>query len=166
MAATDKPYRNQQTLNVVFTGTGYVTGVTTADFGSGITVNTTTVNSATQLTANITITAAAAPGPRPATVTNPDGQFASLSNAFTYITQQVLSMNFVATSNGNSVAIGSTEITGYFPVSNWNNGTGTPGTKSNASPKARRNAGRTRSSWGTRSHLLAPITTPHPASTA
>src|SRR5207244_393153 len=60
-----------QTLDVVFTGTGYITGVTTVDFGAHITVNSTTAPGATQLTANITIAAAAAPGQRTATVTNP-----------------------------------------------------------------------------------------------
>src|SRR5439155_4260284 len=60
-----------QTLDIVFTGSGYISGVTTVGFGLNITVNSTTVNSATQLTANITISTAAATGSRTVTVTNP-----------------------------------------------------------------------------------------------
>ncbi len=62
-----------QTLNVVFTGTGFVDGASSVDVGAGITVNSTTVNSATQITANITITETAATGPRPFRVTNTPG---------------------------------------------------------------------------------------------
>src|SRR5262249_43600876 len=43
-----------QTLNVTFTGTNYLSGVTTVSFGANITVNTVTVNNSTSLTANIT----------------------------------------------------------------------------------------------------------------
>jgi len=74
-----------QTLDVVITGTGFATGVTSVNFGAGITVNTTTINSATQLTANINISPAAATGPRNAQVTNtpPGGGTATLTNGFT-----------------------------------------------------------------------------------
>src|SRR2546428_4357741 len=61
-----------QTLDVVFTGSDYISGVTTVDFGSNITVNSTTVTSTTSLTANITITATAPTGARTVTVTNPN----------------------------------------------------------------------------------------------
>jgi titin len=61
-----------QTLNVTITGT-YFTGAITVSFGSGITVNSFTVDSATQITANITIDAAATPGTRDVSVTTPQG---------------------------------------------------------------------------------------------
>ena len=51
--------------------------------GAGITVNSTTYVSATQLTANITIAAGAATGARNLTVTNGDGSTASAAGAFT-----------------------------------------------------------------------------------
>ena len=61
-----------QTLNVVFTGTNFVSGVSTVDFGGAdVLINTVTVNSATQLTANITIQSAAVMGPRDVSVVNP-----------------------------------------------------------------------------------------------
>src|SRR5207342_3004269 len=60
-----------QTLNVVLTGTGFISGTSTVNFsGTGITVNTTTVDSATQITANISIAASAALGNRNITVAN------------------------------------------------------------------------------------------------
>ncbi len=72
-----------QTLNgVIITGT-YLTGATSVSFGSGITVNSLDVNSPTQITANITINPAAAPGTRSITVTTPGGSSAPLANAFT-----------------------------------------------------------------------------------
>src|SRR6266545_18676 len=70
------------TLNVVITGSNFQSGAN-ASFGSGVLVNGTTFNSSTQLTANITIQANAAPGSRNVIVTNPDGRFATLSNGFT-----------------------------------------------------------------------------------
>ena len=64
-----------ETLDVVLTGqssgdyeTHFVSGVSVADFGEGITVNSTTVNSATQITANITIDSGADIGTRAVTV--------------------------------------------------------------------------------------------------
>ncbi|MCM0080611.1 hypothetical protein L4X63_03305 [Geomonas sp. Red32] len=60
-----------QTLNVGITGNGFVSGATSS-FGAGVTVNSTTYNSATSLTANVTIDPAATLGARTVTVTNPD----------------------------------------------------------------------------------------------
>jgi hypothetical protein len=60
----------QQTLAVVFTGSGFIAGVSSVNVGDGITVNGTAVDSDTQITANITITAAAAVGAREFSVTN------------------------------------------------------------------------------------------------
>src|SRR5205085_2332289 len=59
------------TLDVVFNGTNYISGVTTVSFGAKITINTVTVNTSIKLTANITIGSGAAVGPRNVSVTNP-----------------------------------------------------------------------------------------------
>ena len=59
-----------QTLDVVFTGANFISGVSSVSFGAGITVNSTTVNSATQITANITIAGTAATGTRSVSVIN------------------------------------------------------------------------------------------------
>ena len=59
----------------VIVGTGFLASLT-CNYGVGITVNSCTRNSATQATANITITAGV-------TVTNTDGQSGSLANGFT-----------------------------------------------------------------------------------
>src|SRR5882724_5557212 len=73
------------TLDVVFNGTNYLSGVTNVDFGANITVNTVTVNSGTGLTANITIGSGATVGPRNVSVTNsaPGAGTATLTNGFT-----------------------------------------------------------------------------------
>ena len=73
------------TANVVITGTGYLTGIGTngaVSFGDGITVNTLTRNSATKLTANISIDPSASVGSRDVTVTNPDGGSSICSGCF------------------------------------------------------------------------------------
>lgn len=70
-----------QTLTVTVNGTGLQAGAVVS-FGSGVTVNTTTLLSNTQISANITIAAQAAPGMRTVSVTNLDGQIASLPNGF------------------------------------------------------------------------------------
>jgi YVTN family beta-propeller protein len=71
-------------LNVALTGqtTHFVQGQSTASFGSGITVNGTTVTDATHATANITIPLNAQLGARDVTVTTGD-EVAGLVNAFT-----------------------------------------------------------------------------------
>jgi hypothetical protein len=72
-----------QTLLVTLTGTNFLYGATCSFGGAGVTVNTCAVNSTTQVTANITITANAAIGAGSVTITNPDTQSATLANAFT-----------------------------------------------------------------------------------
>jgi hypothetical protein len=59
-----------QTLDVVFTGTNFIRGASTPNFGAGVTVNAVNVSSSTSLTANITITASANAGLRNFAVTN------------------------------------------------------------------------------------------------
>lgn len=56
--------------NVVITGTGYASGASASFSGDGITVNQTTFQSATEVTANVSITAGASATARDITVTN------------------------------------------------------------------------------------------------
>lgn len=80
--ATPNSGAQAATATVVIAGTGFQSGATSS-FGSGITVNSTTFNSSTQLTANISIALAAALGSRTVTVTNLDGQSGSAVGGFT-----------------------------------------------------------------------------------
>ena len=75
--------KQNDTLNVAIAGTAtnFVQGVTTANFGSGITVNSLTVNSATLATANISIAPLAATGPHTVTLST-QGESASLAGGF------------------------------------------------------------------------------------
>ncbi|MDY6892832.1 MAG: hypothetical protein SVO26_03830, partial [Chloroflexota bacterium] len=69
------------TLDVTITGTN-LTGTSAVDFGAGITVNGFTVDDSNQITASITIDAAATVGTRDVSVTNPDGTD-TLTDGFT-----------------------------------------------------------------------------------
>ena len=71
-----------QTLGVSLSGTNFISSPV-CNFGTGITVNSCVTNSPTQITANITVAAGATTGPRNLSVTNSDGQGASLSSGFT-----------------------------------------------------------------------------------
>jgi hypothetical protein len=73
-----------QTLAVLLSGTNFVAGTTTVDFGSGITTDSVTVVSGQQARACITISSAAATGARSASVSNsgPSGMV-TLSAGFT-----------------------------------------------------------------------------------
>ncbi|HZR29627.1 MAG TPA: RHS repeat-associated core domain-containing protein [Terriglobales bacterium] len=73
-----------QTLNVTITGqsTHFTQGLTSANFGFGITVTTLKVNSATNATATLNIAATATLGTRTVTVTT-NGEVVSLANGFT-----------------------------------------------------------------------------------
>ncbi len=72
-------------VRVTVTGTNFATGVTSLDFGAGVTVNNIVVNSATSITANITLTSTATSGARTITVTNSGsgGGSATLPSGFT-----------------------------------------------------------------------------------
>ncbi len=74
-----------QTVNIVLSGSNFRAGVTTVSFGPDITVTSVTVNTPAQITAGITITGAAALGPRDVTVTNPapGGGTATSTGSFT-----------------------------------------------------------------------------------
>jgi hypothetical protein len=68
-------------MNISLTGTNFLPNPT-CTFGEGVTVNSCTYNSATQLTANITITPNAFVAASNVTVTNADGQNSTLVNGF------------------------------------------------------------------------------------
>jgi len=76
--------QGQVNLNVALTGqfTGWVQGTSSASFGTGITVNSLTVTSATAATANITIAAGATLGNRNVSVTT-GSEVVTLTNGFT-----------------------------------------------------------------------------------
>ena len=59
-----------QTLDVIFSGLNFISGVTTVNLGSDITINSTEIAGATSLKVNVTIAANAATGPRNFSVTN------------------------------------------------------------------------------------------------
>lgn len=67
---------------VIITGSGFVAGVASS-FGAGVTVTSTTRDSATQLTVVLSVDPAATPGPRDVTVTNTDGGRAIKADGFT-----------------------------------------------------------------------------------
>jgi hypothetical protein len=77
--------QGQSLPSVIITGSNFQSGAT-CGFGASITVNSCTFNSATQLTANISISSAATVGTRNVTVTNPDSQIGALPNGFTVTT--------------------------------------------------------------------------------
>ncbi|NUO80797.1 hypothetical protein HUU05_12005, partial [candidate division KSB1 bacterium] len=113
-----------QAMDVVLTGTNFITGVSVPSFGADITVNTTTVNSSSQITANITIGAGAATGPRNVTVTNaaPGGGSATLTNGFA-INNSVPTITNAAPNSGtrtqtlNVVLTGTNFVNGVTTVS-------------------------------------------------
>ena len=86
------------TLDVTITGTGFQPN-TTASFGSGITVNSISYISSTQIKANITVSPSASQGARDVTVINPAGATATLYDGFLVSGTATLS---VQDANGNS----------------------------------------------------------------
>jgi subtilisin family serine protease len=72
-------------LTVAIAGSSFQSGITVS-FGPDVTITSTTVTSATQLSVAIVIPATAAFGPRDVTVTNPDGRTATRAAAFTVTT--------------------------------------------------------------------------------
>jgi hypothetical protein len=109
------------TVNVVIDGafTSFVQGTSTVSFGSGVTVNTITVSSATQLTANITVATNASVGNRDVNVTT-GAQSVTLSNGFAVLpgTPVVTQINpNIGTPNA------TVSVTIYGQYTNWVNGT-------------------------------------------
>ncbi len=80
-SATPNEADQGESLSVAIDGTDF-TGATSVSFGSGITVDSFTVDNSTQITANISINAAAAVGARDVSVTNIDGT-GTLASGFT-----------------------------------------------------------------------------------
>ena len=80
-SATPNPGDQGESLSVTIGGTDF-TGATSVSFGAGIAVNSFTVDNDTQITADITIDAAAAVGARDVSVTNVDGT-GTLTGGFT-----------------------------------------------------------------------------------
>ena len=97
--------QGQSLPSVIITGSSFQSGAT-CSFGAGITVNSCTFNSATQLTANITISSTATVGTRNVTVTNPDSQTGILTNGFTVTTAGPPPPPSVSSVNPNSGAQG------------------------------------------------------------
>src|SRR5439155_488944 len=83
--------QGQSLPSVIIAGSSFQSGAT-CSFGAGITVNSCTFNSATQLTASITISSAAAVGSRNVTVTNPDNQTGTLTNGFSVSAPPAISL--------------------------------------------------------------------------
>ena len=87
--------------SIVITGTDF-TGATVVSFGTGITVNSKNVDSATQITASITITSGATPGARDVSVTA-SGVMATKTSAFTVVATSLSVTAPSAISLGNMV---------------------------------------------------------------
>jgi hypothetical protein len=75
-------------LTVTVTGTSFQTGATVS-FGVGITINSTTVVSSTELSVALTIATTAALAPRDVMVTNPDGTSVTRQGGFAVATMSV-----------------------------------------------------------------------------
>ena len=80
-ASPNNGMQGQVNLPVVLTGSNFLGGPV-CNFGAGITVNSCTYNSATQITANISIAANATVKNNTITITDSDGQIATLTNGF------------------------------------------------------------------------------------
>jgi hypothetical protein len=74
-------YPGENLPTVVIRGSGFQAGAQ-CNFGADITVNSCTFNSSAQVTADVSVSAAAAQNFHPITVTNPDGQSGTRANGF------------------------------------------------------------------------------------
>ncbi|MEX2089591.1 MAG: right-handed parallel beta-helix repeat-containing protein [Bacteroidota bacterium] len=111
-----------QTLDVTVAGQFFYSGLTTVGFGGGIGVNSVTVNSSSQLTANITVAANAAPGVRDVSVSNDGSTFSTLTNSFTVVSAvpALTAVSPASGSRGESLSVGLTGanfVTGTTTVS-------------------------------------------------
>jgi hypothetical protein len=111
-----------QTLNVTFTGTNFISGVSSVNVGTGITINSTVVNSSTQIVASITIGAAAATGNNSFSVTNgTPGGGTSTTKTFT-VSNPVPTLTGISPTSGsrnttfNVVLTGTNYISGVSSV--------------------------------------------------
>jgi hypothetical protein len=106
-----------QALSVVLTGSNYVTGATTVDFGIGITVDSVTLVSSSQVRAHITISLAAAAGARDVSVSNSGSSGAViLSGGFT-VTNPAPTITSIAPGTGGRGKLVDMTIngTGFIP---------------------------------------------------
>jgi hypothetical protein len=104
--------------SVAIKGSGFVSGATSS-FGSGITVNSTTFKSSTELIASITIEPGASLGSRTVTETNPDGGSDTAEGAFT-----VNGVPTVTSTSPSSRAQGASNQTIAIKGTNFESGTG------------------------------------------
>jgi hypothetical protein len=102
--------QGQSLPSVIITGSNFQTGAT-CSFGAGITVNSCAFNSATQLTASITISSAATVGTRTVTVTNPDNQTGTLTNGFSVTAPPAISLIQKATFSRQPTSGGTVTLT-------------------------------------------------------
>src|SRR6267142_2104546 len=102
--------QGQSLPSVVITGSNFQSGAT-CSFGAGITVNSCAFNSATQLTANITISSTATVGTRNVTVTNPDSQSNTLTNGFSVTVPPAISLLQKATFSRQPTSGGTVTLT-------------------------------------------------------
>jgi len=94
--------QGQCPMTVVISGTDFA-GATTVSFGTGVTVNSFTANSATQITATICIDANATPGARNVSVSTSVGT-GTLTGGFTVVQQNTLIGTGAPTSHGSSLS--------------------------------------------------------------
>ena len=91
VTSVSPPDANQgDTLTVNITGTNFQSGAVVG-FGAGISINSVTFVSASQLQANISVSAGATGGPRDVTVTNPDSSNGTLAGGFRVIAPPIVS---------------------------------------------------------------------------
>ncbi len=111
-ASTIDIEQGQSNINEALTGTGFFQPATdvgscrvllaSALSGSGVSINSTTYNSPTSLTLNISAVAAASTGARTITITNPDGQTTTASSCINVIppsTTSASSLNRIGSGN-------------------------------------------------------------------
>jgi len=79
----DSACQGMDNLNVIITGTNFQSDATVEFSGTGITINSTTVDSDTQITLDISVASTADTSSRHVTVTNPDDESYTLENGFT-----------------------------------------------------------------------------------
>ena len=102
-----------QTLDVLVTGTGFISGTSALTLGSDVTVNSFTVTSLTQITANISIASTAAAGGRDVTVTNgpPVGGSGLLAGGFT-VNNPAPTVSNISPASANRGSIVNVTVTG------------------------------------------------------
>ena len=109
------------TSNIAINGAGFLGGANfltsggQISFGSGITVNSVARNSASRLTANISISPSAASGSRTVTVTNPDGGSATCPSCFAVSDAPTVSSVLPASGGAGATRTISITGTGFQP---------------------------------------------------